>query len=341
MDYGDIKSEYSHQAGDTGMPRIPINSTLTVRVPLQVSPCRIDQFVTSQFSSYSRSFFKRLITYGHVTLNTIPVTKAGTIITAGDIIIITLPHQAPISDQNIKDYSPDIALIYQHEHFLIVYKPAGLTTHKPHALSTEITLVAWLLINYKDLAHTGAIDRPGIVHRLDKNTSGLIIIARTQYGHKLFTTMFKERTIKKTYLALVRGHTPKNGTIDLAITRHPTIKTKMTAVPLSPQAIHNAITNTYHNKKIRAALTHYEAIRYFDNYSLLSVTPITGRTHQIRVHLAAIGYPILGDTVYGEPSALINRHALHAYQLSFSFDGIPYSFSHPIATDMDLIIQQS
>lgn len=313
---------------------IPDDTTITICVSSDQPIGRIDQFISQQFPLYSRSFFKRLIDKNCISVNTILVKKSGTIIKPHDIITIRLPVSPTIDEQTIKQYNPDITIIYKHEHFLIVYKPANLTVHKPHAHSTEITLVDWLLIHHQEIAHVGSIDRPGIVHRLDKNTSGMLIISRTNHAHGIFTALFKEHAITKIYLALVKGHPNKTGTIDLAIGRHPLVKTKMIAInPTDPRA--------HSINKLRTACTHYEVISYFENYSLVKVTLITGRTHQIRAHFAAIGHPLIGDNIYGETSDLINRQALHAHVLSFVFDGTPFVFTSPLPADMHAIIDKN
>ncbi len=226
-----------------------------------------------------------------------------------------------------------VSILYTHEHFLIIHKPSGLTVHKPHAHSNEITVVDWILARYEEIAHIGLIDRPGIVHRIDKNTSGLLIIARTNYGHAAFSKLFKDRMIHKIYLAFVKGHPDRSGTIELAIGRDPVTKTKMIALEAND-------LRSYRMPKMRDALTHYQVKHYSDIYSLLEIKLITGRTHQIRAHFAAIGHPLVGDTVYGGPeSPYIKRQALHAHSISFVFDGQKFSFSCPIPADMQSLIK--
>lgn len=312
---------------------IPQDDTITIHVGQNEPIMRIDQFISIQFPLYSRSFFKRLIEKNYLLLNNIPVKKAGTLIKPHDTITLTIPPHPILNESNLQEYCPAIKVIHTHEHFLIIYKPAGLTVHKPHAHSTEITLVDWLLFHHKEIAHVGSIDRPGIVHRLDKNTSGLLIVSRTNYAHTLFTALFKEHGLKKIYKALVKGHPQKTGTIRLSIGRHPNLKTKMIALDPQSLAAHSIA-------KLRDAITHYEVKQYFDTYSLVEITLVTGRTHQIRAHFAAIGHSLIGDSTYGKPSKLIARQALHAYSLSFVFDGTPFSFSHPIPDDINTLISQ-
>lgn len=312
---------------------IPTDTTITIHVMVDSPIMRIDQFISQQFPHYSRSFFKRLIEADCIKLNNAAIKKAGLLVKPGDIISLTLPSQPLLNEQTIHQYSPAVSIIYQHEHFLIVYKPAGLTVHKPHAHSTEITLVDWLLAHHQEIAHVGSIDRPGIVHRLDKNTSGLLVISRTNYAHAIFTNLFKEHALTKTYIALVKGHPDKTGTIDLAIGRHPTVKTKMIALAPHDPRIRSI-------NKLRHAITHYRVTHYFETYSFVSINLVTGRTHQIRAHFAAIGHPLIGDSTYGEASSLINRQALHAHKISFVFDNIPFSFECPVPQDLLALINQ-
>lgn len=197
------------------------------------------------------------------------------------------------------------------------------------------TLVDWLRAFYPDLGQIGLEDRPGIIHRLDKDTSGLIIISRTHRAYKQFGQMFRNRTIQKTYQAIVQGHPESNGIIDLFIGRDPHIPVKMTAFDTK-----KAQRYIRHGHKLRHAITHYKVIQYFENYTLLELKPVTGRTHQIRVHLSALGHPIVGDPLYGMPDKKhIKRHALHASDLSFELDNQRFSFSLPLPDDMQTLIK--
>lgn len=303
---------------------IEINSTITINVtPDCTNLQRIDKYLSTRFTLYSRSFFAQLIDQSAIQINNKLVTKASTPLKIGDSITITVPERPIAQEYDIQKYTADIKIIHEHPHFLILNKPAGIVVHKSSTHSTEPTLVDWLTSNYEDIKHVGSIDRPGIVHRLDKDTSGLIAIARTNYAHTVFTTLFKERTISKSYLALVHGHTPESGTIDYAISRHQVHRKKMMAhTPAMHRPSHKQSSGT-----VRNALTHYEVITYFDQHTLILAKPVTGRTHQIRVHLSAIGHPLVGDAVYGSPSPLIPHHALHAHTLSFTFDGEPFLFT--------------
>jgi 23S rRNA pseudouridine1911/1915/1917 synthase len=281
---------------------------------------RADVFIAEQLPHYSRSFFKDLIKRQLVTINN-KTAKSSTIIKPCDTIVISIPAtpllyaSTPEIEQKLSSLS--VKIVFEHKEFLVIAKPAGLMVHKPSAYNTEVTLVDWLLSRWKGLETVGAEDRPGIVHRLDKDTSGLMVIPRTNYAHLVFSDLFKARSIKKTYLAIVHGHPDPSGTIDFPIDRDPTIRNKMS-----------------HKGEGRAALTHYKVVDYFKDTALAQVNPITGRTHQIRVHFSAIGHPLVGDALYGKKSPLIERQALHATSLSFTFDGEPFSFHESMPTDM-------
>jgi 23S rRNA pseudouridine1911/1915/1917 synthase len=292
---------------------------------------RLDTFLAKYISIYSRSFFQKLITDNLITVNGNPITKPSFILKAGDCITATL-NAAQSGIPKPLPANIEARILHEHSHFLIIYKPAGLIVHSPHAQSTEVTLVDWLLHSFKDLATVGDLDRPGIVHRLDKETSGIMIIPRTNYAHTYFGNLFKNRAIQKTYLALVYGKLPKTGTINFPIGRHPQLKHKMTAIDDK----HIKAWQT----KGRAATTHYHILEQFQKYALVEVRPVTGRTHQIRVHFAALGHPLLGDILYSTKHPALNRQALHAHRLAFTFDGQPFSFSCPPPQDFTALVDQ-
>ena len=214
--------------------------------------------------------------------------------------------------------------MHEDPDFYIIEKPAGLMVHRPSTSSVELTLIDWLVHQVPEIINIGHPERPGIVHRLDKNTTGLLIVPRTSRAHMLFSDLFKNRDIKKTYLAVVRGHPEKEGTIELPIGRDPITRNKMTV---------NGI-------EAREAVTRYKVLTYFENAALVEIYPVTGRTHQIRVHFKAIGHPLLGDQLYGTRSPLIKRHALHATQLTFDFKGKPYTFTSTPPQDFELLLSK-
>ena len=318
------------------------DTTFTFQVYDTEAPARLDTYISKQFPQYSRNFFQKLIDAKHIKLNGITIHKQGTVLKADDVITVYFPPERTYDPATltslVEAQNLAIELIFEHEQFLIVYKPASIMVHAPSSKSSDITLVDWLLAHHKELATIGASNRPGIVHRLDKDTSGLLIIPRTTYAHTLFGTMFKDRLIKKTYYAIVQGQPAPTGTIDFPIGRDQEKKIKMkaythhisTATTKRLMAQHN---NQTVDPNARQSLTHYSVEKYFKNAALVKVNPITGRTHQIRVHLASIGHPLIGDHIYGKKSALINRQALHAYSLSFTFDGQQFTFSKEIPED--------
>jgi 23S rRNA pseudouridine1911/1915/1917 synthase len=304
------------------------NTTLTRVVTLEDDGKRIDQYLASEFPGYSRSFFQKSIDSGLVLINGLPAGKHSILVKTNDTIQIHFPAPAPLEKPRHAVDHLGVQVIYEHEHFLIINKPAGLVVHAPQREYQGITLVDWLISHFHDIATVGSADRPGIVHRLDKDTSGIMIIARTPYGLAKIGDMFKNRLIKKTYLALVQGQTPDKGSIDYPIDRHRTEPHRM----------------THQYGSGRPSLTHFETLAHYGHdASLIRAFPVTGRTHQIRVHCAAIGHPILGDLVYHpSPSIsrpLISRQALHASTLSFSFEDQEYHFLAPLPADFELAIE--
>lgn len=302
----------------------PGTTTTTITVQAAETPARLDLFLSQKLPYYSRTFFKDLIEQGHITIGGIPATKASVVIKPGDIIAVYFPELAlpEVTAQQVAHL--DVKIVYQNEHFLIVNKPAGLTVHTPGAGHTELTLVDWLLHYFHEIKAVGSADRPGIVHRLDKDTSGLMIVARNSYAHEKLSDLFKDRKIKKTYLAVVKGHPVPEGTIDFNITRHPTNRVKMT-----------------HSSSLgRDAVTHYTVKEYLKDAALIEAKPVTGRTHQIRVHATALGHPLLGDALYGTVTPLIKRQALHAYQLDFTFEGKEYHFTQEMPEDMQELVKK-
>lgn len=300
---------------------------------------RIDKFLTVAMPLYSRSFFQKLIEDGHISINQHPA-KASSIVHEADTITVDLPTEQKRPVYNPVNSDLGIEVLHTHEHFFIINKPAPLLVHQTEVPTNEPTVVDWLLSNHNELLEVGSQERPGIVHRLDKETSGLMIIARTNFAHKTFGQLFKDRSISKTYVALVEGHPPATGTIDLAIGRHPTMRKKMTTYVPDEQL--RSLTTPYrirNQSMTRNAITHYSVKEYFKNHSLLELHPQTGRTHQIRVHCAAIGHPLVGDYLYGTPSKAIKRHALHAISLSFNFQGTDFSFVKELPADFKAVIE--
>ena len=290
---------------------------------------RLDKFLSAQFPCYSRNFFQQLINKKRVSINDEICRKTGVTLRQEDGITVIFPPKRTAA-QLIEEHADlGVTLVHEHDQFLILGKPAGLLVHSPHHLSEDITLVDWVLTHYSDIKSVGYVDRPGIVHRLDKNTSGLIIVPRTNYAHGLLSSMFRDRKIQKVYLAIVEGHPPESGSIDFSTGRDPVQKIRIRAFKSPAQ---------FPEIRKRETLTFYRVLTYFKNHSLVEVRPVTGRTHQIRVHMAAIGHPLVGDHVYGKESKLITRHALHAHQIGFSLEGERFLFSQETPSDFSSIV---
>lgn len=285
---------------------------------------RLDNLLSEQFTDYSRSFFKTLVEQKLILVNGIVAKKAGFALKEGDKITVSFPGQRIEKryDQAELD-ALGIEIIFEHKDFLVIYKPAGVLVHPPSNKSETICLTDWIVGSYKDIEFVGATTRPGIVHRLDKDTSGLLLVALNNAAHAKLSDLFKNRTISKTYLAVVKGHPEPEGTIDFPIGRHQTLRNRMTL-----------------RQDGRPALTHYKVLTYFEDCALVQVKPVTGRTHQIRLHFAQKGHPLLGDVLYGTTSKQIKRHALHAHKISFEYEGKPYSFEKEAPEDFVKLLDQ-
>jgi 23S rRNA pseudouridine1911/1915/1917 synthase len=314
------------------------DTTITLHVQLENDKKRrIDSYISDQFPYYSRSFFQRLIEQGHIQCNNNIVKKAKLLLDHNDIIHIYFPQKRIITEATLENFPFDVKKVYKHEHFYIINKPAGLLVHPPNKYINTPTLMDWILYHNQRIQHVGHEDRPGIVHRLDRDTSGLMIIPRTNYAFTVFNRMFKERTIKKTYLALVHGHPNRTGTIDIPIGRHPYKKNRMCTFADKQKGVHIFVSSK--NTKQRVSKTLFTVQEYFNNTTLLKVKPVTGRTHQIRIHCASIGFPLVGDEVYHLPDKYIKRQALHAYALQFNFMDIEYQFTQSMPDDLVQLVK--
>ncbi len=284
------------------------------------SGTRLDVFVQARMPEVSRSRAATLIREAHVTLNGRSV-KPSASVQPGDVVDVAIPAPEPLglAAQDIA-----VGVVYEDEQIIVVDKPAGLTVH-PAPGHPDGTLVNALLALVPELPGIGGTQRPGIVHRLDKDTSGLIVVAKTDAAHRSLTRQLKERSVGKTYLALVTGLIYReSGAIDAPIGRNPRRRKQMAVVASG-----------------RDALTEYRVRERFDGplgrFTLVEAHPVTGRTHQIRVHLAHVGHPLVGDPVYGKRSVLVPRHFLHAARLEI---GMPpgeserRTFEAPLPEDL-------
>jgi 23S rRNA pseudouridine1911/1915/1917 synthase len=324
----------------------------TLAVPAEAAGQRLDHFIATQLEGVSRSRVQMLLDQGDVSVNGAKV-KASLKLRGGEQILITgEPHPTPL-----RAIAQDIPLevVFEDKHFAVVNKPAGMMVHAGAGETEDArnsnTLVNALLFRFKALSATGGDLRPGIVHRLDKDTSGLIVVAKNDAAHMALAELFSSRQISKTYIALLHGAVERQkGTITAALSRDPVRRTRMTTRPA---------------ENARTAVSHYEVVRRletrFGKFTLVRVRIETGRTHQIRVHMSSIGYPVVGDTLYGASSQLtdqvaaqaapsrsarrnsqperlkLNRNFLHAAQLAFThpITGKPLELEAPLPAELE------
>jgi 23S rRNA pseudouridine1911/1915/1917 synthase len=315
-----------------------MNNNFSFTVDITDNELRLDKFISKHCPQFSRSFVQKLIDDNYVLVNGKIMTKASYGLKTNYTVQINLPEKQTIQEKEILIKNSGIELLHTHEDFLIIYKPAGVLTHpnpdkNEVKLTNVISIVDWIELNYPEIMSVHKdepeIQRPGIVHRLDFLTSGIMLIARNNISLETFLQMFKTRMIKKTYWAIVKGNPPHHGVIDFPIILKPgTLKRE-------------CVRDNKFMRDQQEARTEYKVIEYLlgDEISaLVSVNLITGRTHQIRVHFAAIGHPIIGDELYGKADPLINRQALHAYSLEFEYKGQLYIFKKRPPKDMEDIL---
>ena len=298
--------------------------TRTVIVDDAATGERLDRFLARALAPLSRTQIKRLIEGGQVAVAGAAATDPAAKTRAGQSFSITLPE--PVPDRPVAQ-AMALVIPYEDEHLLVVDKPAGLVVH-PAPGNPDRTLVNALIAHCGDaLAGIGGVKRPGIVHRLDKDTSGLMVVAKTELAHHALSADFAARRIERAYRAIVWGVPPAEGEIAGAIGRNPHDRKRMAMVARGG----------------KQALTRYRRLAaYGTEAALLECRLATGRTHQIRVHLAALGYPLIGDPVYGRKRAkkLLARQALHAWLLGFRHpaSGETLRFTSDMPEDMrDLI----
>lgn len=302
---------------------------LVVEPAHESSGVRLDVFLSRKVKELSRSRIQKLIEDEDILVNDQP-TKASLKLHGGERITIEL--QEPVElDLQPEDIPLDI--VYQDEHLAVINKPAGMVTH-PGAGIDSGTLVNALLFHMRDsLSGISGTVRPGIVHRLDKDTSGLLVIAKNDLAHHSLAEQIKAKTARRNYIALVDGvMKPDVGTIDKPIGRHPTKRKQMAVVPEG-----------------RKAISRFKVMERFSKFTLVKVMLETGRTHQIRVHMSSLGYPVVGDLLYNPKSSgneaarqklALKGHALHAAQLSFTHPttGMLLEFEAPLPEDFQTLL---
>ena len=260
---------------------------------------RLDRALASHFPDLSRSRLQKLIEQGNVTVDGVVFTNKKSSVQGGEEICLSLP---PLQPLNLEPESIPLDILYEDEHLIIVNKPSGLVVH-PAPGNEKGTLVNALLAHCDNLAGIGGVERPGIVHRLDKDTSGAIVVAKTDRAHQSLQAQIQAKTAIREYVGIIHGSPQEEtGIIDLPIGRHPVDRKKMAVV----------------EKGGRNAITHWWVEQRLGNYTLMGFRLETGRTHQIRVHCAAMKHPIVGDPVYSKKSALgvnLSGQVLHARKL--------------------------
>ena len=292
---------------------------------------RLDQFLAAHLADRTRSQIQRLIKDGRAHVDN-KVGRASTHVHGGDVVRLEIPAPTPAAPQ---PQALPLEIVYDDADIVVVNKPPGMVVH-PAAGHAEGTLVNALLHHVKDLSGVGGELRPGIVHRLDRGTSGLMVVAKHDQAHAELSRQFKEREVEKEYVALVWGVVRQGRRIDLPIGRDPVHRRKVSAW----------------SRRARAAVTRVTQAEWLEGVSLLWVAIATGRTHQIRVHLGAIGHPIVGDSEYGgkkrhPPPRLravrhLERPFLHAARLAFTHprDGRAAKFSCALPPDLEEVLDE-
>ena len=285
---------------------------------------RLDKFLVSCLPDFSRARLQGLIRDGFVRVDGVLAEKTGLGLENGDLVELRIPPPEP--SLLVPEDIP-LQVVYEDNHLMVIDKPAGMVVH-PAAGHATGTLVHAALAHAPELEGINGEQRPGIVHRLDKDTSGLILVAKDDKTQRWLQDQFRLRKVRKIYLALVDGHPPTpQGRVEAPIGRDPAQRKQMSIT--SPQ-------------KGREAVSEYFTRDRFAEHTLLEVHPLTGRTHQIRLHLAFIGCPIVGDLVYGrkKSSLAIARQFLHAAQLSITFPGEenPRTFEAPLPPDLQAVL---
>jgi 23S rRNA pseudouridine1911/1915/1917 synthase len=292
----------------------------------ELQPQRLDKYLVVCLPALSRSRIQSLIRDGQVVINGVPARKSGQEVVQGDDVRVNLPPPEPAS---LQPENIPLDILFENDDLMVVNKPAGMVVH-PAAGHGSGTLVHAVLGHAPELEGIGGEQRPGVVHRLDKDTSGLILLAKNDRSHRWLQEQFRLRKVNKVYLALVDGAPPTpSGRVEASIGRDPRQRKQMAVVS---------------EQKGRQAVSEYRTLETFPEHTLLEVHPVTGRTHQIRLHMAFIGCPIAGDTTYGRrhSSIPVHRHFLHAYRLTIRLPGEvePQPFEAGLPDELEQVLQK-
>ncbi|KPL16409.1 MAG: pseudouridine synthase [Anaerolineae bacterium SM23_84] len=283
---------------------------------------RVDKYIAQEVPDLSRSFVKKLLDEGQVTVDG-KMPKASYKVEAGDVIVVRVPPPEPTE---VRAEDIPLRILYEDADIVVVDKPAGMVVHPAHGHRSG-TLVNALLAHCTDLSGISGELRPGIVHRLDKDTSGLLLVAKNDVAHRHLQRQFKQRLVHKIYLALTEGLLPTpRGVIDAPIGRDPQQRKRMAVLPRGG----------------REARTEYRVLEHLTQHTLVEAEPVTGRTHQIRIHFASIGHPLAGDRVYGfrKQRLPLRRQFLHAARIAFTLpsSGETVEFTSELPDDLAAVL---
>ncbi|MDD5368889.1 MAG: RluA family pseudouridine synthase [Anaerolineaceae bacterium] len=287
---------------------------------------RLDKFLVEHLPGFSRSRLQGLIHDGLIEINGVVAVKSGQPLDSGQNIHIRIPANEP---SVVMPEAIPLQVVFENQDLMVINKAAGMVVH-PSAGHSHGTLVNAALSHSPEMEGIGGEQRPGVVHRLDKDTSGLILMAKNDHAHQWLQDQFRDRSVNKIYLALVDGHPPTTaGRVEAPIGRDRSHRKQMAVQ--SPD-------------KGRIAVTEYRTLAAYPDHTLLEVHPLTGRTHQIRLHLAFLGCPIVGDKVYGrkKPTLVIDRQFLHATRLTLRLPGEdkPVTFEAPLPADLQQVLDR-
>jgi 23S rRNA pseudouridine1911/1915/1917 synthase len=286
---------------------------------------RLDKFLVSCLPEYSRSRLQGLIKDGFVRVDGDIAYKTGQKLDKGTVVEVRIPPPEPSA---LTPESIPLEIIFEDEEVMVINKPAGMVVH-PAAGHSSGTLVHAAIAHAPEIEGIGGVRRPGVVHRLDKNTSGVIIFAKNDAAHRWLQDQFRSRRVEKTYLALVDGKPPTSrGRIEAPIGRDPHHRKYMAIVVPG---------------KGREAISEYNTLESYPEHTLLEVHPVTGRTHQIRLHMNFLGCPVVGDSTYGQQksSLPIKRHFLHASRIRIALpaDSEPHTFEAPLPAELESLLE--
>ncbi len=285
---------------------------------------RLDHFLVEMLPGYSRARLQTLVRDGMVQVDGKPAMKSGLKLEAGAAVEVRIP---PVAESGLVPEKIPLDIVFEDDDVVVINKPAGMVVH-PAAGHQSGTLVHAVLGYDPEMEGIGGEDRPGVVHRLDKDTSGLILLGKNDHAHQWLEDQFRLRKVGKTYLALVDGKPPTpSGRVEAAIGRDPSHRKRMAIVPAG---------------RGREAVSEYQTLESFPKHTLLEFHPLTGRTHQIRVHCAFLGCPIVGDRVYGwkKTSLPIERQFLHASRIKITLpdEAQPREFQAPLPPDLQEVL---